>query len=153
MYAKRITKVNASINIETAAMRNRRGGWMQRERSGRVFVRRATAPQPGCNNRPAVSRYSTHRTRPRTKLPVMSTSKGSALLHVQEGGLNATASVTSLRLYSISTCSLPQSIILSSPDSNYNTGINSGILARVLIAELALNVNEMTNGLVFTSRL
>jgi len=137
MYAKCITKVNPSINIETQCG-NGEGGCTRAIRSRRV----------GCNNRLAVSRCSTHRARPRSKLPVMSTSEWSALLHEQEAGLNATA-MASVTLHFTSIQSvltpLPHSIILSSPDSNYNAGINSGILARVLIAELALNVKRITN--------
>lgn len=107
IYAKRITKVNPSINIEMATMRDRRGcGGCTRTISSRIRASRHVA-QPGCNNRLAISHHSMHHTRLRSKLPVMSTFKWSALLHEQEAGLNATTttSVTSFRLYSISTYS------------------------------------------------
>lgn len=65
------------------------------------------------------------------------------------------ANVTSFRVYSINGLTPPfRNVILSSlPDSNYNAGINSGILARVLIAESVLNVIGSLESGVYTSKL
>lgn len=89
----------------------------------------------GYNNRLAVSRF-VRRFNPITRYIWIA-----RLYHNDKQNVTAMANVMSFRVYSINGLTPPfRNVILSSPDSNYNAGINSGILARVLIAELFLNV-------------